>query len=160
MNRKIVRSYLVPGHRVASGGNGDPRFPGGTIRMQIPHFARLGLDLSRFHPGTLNLSVAPLRFEIRQADWTFRALRWHPTEPVEDFSFVECRARPVDGNWTDAFVYHPHPETKPEHFQSADVVEIIARDRIEGLSYGDSLEVEIAGEKIAFLPREGDAIAG
>ena len=36
-----ITARLLPGHRVASGQNGNPRFPGGTMRMQLPHFRAL-----------------------------------------------------------------------------------------------------------------------
>jgi hypothetical protein len=42
---------IARGYQVASGANASPRFPGGTLRMQLPFFAALGLDLSRYHLG-------------------------------------------------------------------------------------------------------------
>ena len=57
---QTVRARVVEGHRVASGRNGNPRFPGGTLRMQAPFFRELGLDLSAYHRGTINVSIAPL----------------------------------------------------------------------------------------------------
>lgn len=47
------------GHRVASGLDGNPDFPGGTLRMQAPYFRKLGLDLAPYYLGTLNVSLAP-----------------------------------------------------------------------------------------------------
>lgn len=55
---------IVPGHHVASGQNGNPLFPGGTLKMQKPFFQALGLDLSPYHVGTLNVSIAPLRYRV------------------------------------------------------------------------------------------------
>ena len=47
-----LEGVLVGGHRVASGPNQDPRFPGGTLAMQLPHFLRHGVDLGAFrHEG-------------------------------------------------------------------------------------------------------------
>ena len=60
----MIPATIVQGHRVASGLNGNPRFPGGTLRMQLPFFAELGLDLSAFYPGTLNVSIAPLSYRV------------------------------------------------------------------------------------------------
>src|SRR3954465_7598026 len=96
-----VAGRIVRGHRVASGQNGNPRFPGGTIRMQAHHFLARGLDLSRFYAGTLNVSIAPFRYRILQPHLTFRNVAWHPTEPAEDFSFFDVRlllknAAPID----------------------------------------------------------------
>lgn len=66
-NRSSVPARVVRGHRVASGGNGDARFPGGTLRMQMPHFLACGLDLAVFHIGTVNVSIAPLRYRVLRA---------------------------------------------------------------------------------------------
>ena len=42
---QTVAARIVPGHRVASGLNRNPRFPGGTLRMQAPFFLAVGFDL-------------------------------------------------------------------------------------------------------------------
>jgi hypothetical protein len=86
-----VGATVLPGHGVASGRSGNPRFPGGTIAMQKPFFLERGLDLSPYHPGTLNLSIAPCRYRVLRAKYTFRGVRWAETEPPEDFSFFDCR---------------------------------------------------------------------
>jgi hypothetical protein len=44
-------------------------------------------------------------------------------------------------------IYYPHPETKPEHFQSPDLVEIIAFP-LEDLNDGDKLMMEVDTEQI------------
>ena len=132
---------IVRGHRVASGLKGDPRFPGGTVAMQRPHFARLGLDLGGYHPGTLNVSIAPRRYRVVRPWRTFERLQWHPVEPAETFSFFEARLR-HDGRSHEALIYLPHPETKPEHFQAADVLEVLA-PWIDGLGYDLPVELEI-----------------
>ncbi|MBL9185795.1 MAG: hypothetical protein JNN17_26845 [Verrucomicrobiaceae bacterium] len=132
---------IVRGHRVASGLNGDPRFPGGTLAMQAPHFAKLGLDLSRYHPSTLNVSIAPRQYRVLRPWRTFERLQWHPVEPAETFSFFEARLR-HGGRSHEALIYLPHPETKPEHFQSADVLEVLA-PWIDDLGYGVTVELEI-----------------
>lgn len=135
------------GHRVASGANGDPHFPGGTLRMQAPHFLARGLDLSAFHIGTVNVSIAPRRYRVVRARHTFRAVQWHPAKPAEDFSFFACRlshaaAAPVAG-----LIYFPHPETKPEHFQQPDVLELLL-PFVEGLSLGAEVRLEIPAEQM------------
>jgi hypothetical protein len=56
-DQQIIKVSVVAGHRVASGLNGNPRFPGGTLRMQAPHFARLGLDLGHFHLARLTSAL-------------------------------------------------------------------------------------------------------
>lgn len=56
-----VSVRVMPAHRVVSGQNGNPRFPG----------------------GTLNVGIAPLRYRVVQPRQTFRALQWHLVEPAE-----------------------------------------------------------------------------
>lgn len=142
MNWQNIIARIVPGHRVASGQKNDPRFPGGTLNMQAPHFRALGLDLSVFHPGTLNASIAPARYEVVQPKFTFRRVQWHPVEPAEDFSFFDVRLSRSHGAWFDGLIYYPHPETKPEHFQSPDVLELLMPP-INDLHYGDEVRLEI-----------------
>ncbi len=60
----IVKGTVVKGHRVASEESRDPRYPHGTIAMQVPKFMQLGLDLLGFHKGTVNVSVSPLQFKV------------------------------------------------------------------------------------------------
>ncbi|MEO0518268.1 MAG: hypothetical protein AAF171_13325 [Cyanobacteria bacterium P01_A01_bin.116] len=50
-----LEGVVVPGHRVASGQAQDSPYPHGTIEMQQPHFLSLGVDLSPYYPGTLNV---------------------------------------------------------------------------------------------------------
>lgn len=137
-----IPARVVSGHRVASGLNGNPRFPGGTLRMQMPHFLARGLDLSKFHTGTLNVSISPRRYRIVRPRLTFREVQWHPTEPAEDFSFLDCRLVSVEARQVNGLIYFPHPETKPEHFQQPDVLELLL-PFITGLDYGTILRLEI-----------------
>ena len=143
--QQIIAARLVQGHRVASGLNGNPRFPGGTLRMQTPHFRARGLDIGHLYPGTLNVSIAPFSYRVVKARYNFANVKWHPTEPAEDFSFFDVRilwphAAPVAG-----LIYFPHPETKPEHFQQPDVLELLL-PFVADLQYGmtRTLEVPVA----------------
>ena len=133
---------IVRGYRVVSGMNGDPRFPGGTLRMQTPHFLARGLDLSAFHIGTVNVNIAPRRYRAVTARHTFRAVQWHPTEPAEDFSFFDFRLVRAGAASLAGLIYHPHPETQPEHFQPPDVLELLL-PFIAGLDYGGDIRLEI-----------------
>ena len=146
-----VTAQVVQGHRVASGLNGNPRFPGGTLRMQIPHFAALGVDLTRFHLGTLNVSVAPYRYRVIQAPATYRQLKWHPVEPAEDFSFFDVWLTSPQGITVEGKIYHPHPETKPEHFQRPEVLELLL-PHLPGLSYGDDVVLAVPRDQMVFEP--------
>ena len=137
---RVVSGVVAHGHGVASGKAGDKRFPGGTIAMQIPFFKELGLDLSGFHAGTVNVDCAPWSFRPGPEAFLFERVKWHPEMPAETFSFA--RAVLVHkGIRHPAYIYLPHPETKAEHFQPGGVAEIIA-PRIEGLAYGDKVALE------------------
>ena len=85
---------LLEGHGVASGQALDPvhlkrsPYPKGTIAMQLPVFAALGLDLSPFWPGTLNLSFSPVELQLRNPDYFFQDLKWTHLHPPETFRFA------------------------------------------------------------------------
>lgn len=110
--------------------------------MQESHFKSLGLDLAGYHPGTLNVSIAPQRYRIGEARHTFHQVKWHPTEPAEDFSFFDVRMIRPDGGRVDGLIYFPHPDTKPEHFQQPDVLELLF-PFVDGIGYGSELVLEI-----------------
>lgn len=134
-----ISARVVQGHRVASGLNQNPRFPGGTLQMQQPHFEKLGLDLSVFYIGTINVRIAPFVYQVIQPKLTFRKVQWHPTEPDEDFSFFDVTV--IRGDATEqGLIYYPHPETKPEHFQPADALELLM-PFMPGLAYGDRIDI-------------------
>jgi hypothetical protein len=146
-DRLTVKGCVKQGYGVASGQALDPRFPQGTIAMQTAFFRNRGLDLSAYFAGTINLSIAPCKYEIRQAKYTFKQVKWSPNQPAEDFSFFDCqlllnRERSIDG-----LIYYPHPETKPEHFQSPDILEIMA-PFIDGLAYTDELVLAVDRQQI------------
>lgn len=148
-----IATTLVQGHQVASGLGLDPRFPGGTIRMQIPAFLERGFDLTRFYPATLNLSTGSTGFQLGKPDHTFQGVSWHPKEPAEDFSFFSCEVRSEGSpGWCDGWIYYPHPETKPEHFQPANLLEVLVERRIPGLVYGCRVELRVDPARVAFLP--------
>jgi CTP-dependent riboflavin kinase len=141
-NYTRVKGIIKQGYGVASGKGGDSRFPQGTIAMQKPFFKKLGLDLEQYFSGTLNISIHPHQYIIKNSKYTFRNVQWSSTEPAEDFSFFDCLIL-FNHNTTaiNGLIYYPHPETKPEHFQSADILEIIAPP-IENLKYEDEVMLE------------------
>lgn len=144
---QTVSVRVVEGHRVASGNNGNPRFPGGTLHMQTPFFQALGLDLTVFYRGTVNVSIAPLKYRIGKARYAFRAVKWHPTAPAEDFSFFDVRVLRDDTEPVAGLIYYPHPETKPEHFQRDDVLELLL-PYIEGIGYQATLKLAVPSEQM------------
>lgn len=142
-----IQGIIQQGYQVASGQNKAPRFPGGTLRMQRASFKQRGLDLSPYFPGTINLSLYPHSYVIKQSAYTFHKVKWAEHQPAEDFSFFDCCIIskvqfPIKG-----LIYYPHPETKPMHFQEPSVMELLM-PFIEGLNYGDSITIELNPQQL------------
>lgn len=142
------RGTVISGHRVASGASGDPRFPGGTIQMQAPMFQALGLDLRGFHPGTVNVRITPHSYRVGSPRATYRAVKWHPIAPAEDFSFFDVRLLRDGGEFNAGLIYRPHPETKPEHFQASDVLELLL-PWVPDIHYGSVLTLATPSDQLA-----------
>jgi hypothetical protein len=141
---------IVEGYRVASGPSKD--YPYGSLEKQIPLFKESGLDLTRFYYGTLNISIAPLSFEMVVPAYTFRQVAWTDLHPPEDFSFSPCTVRFMTGSYA-GYVYYPHPETKKRHFESASLLEIISV-YIPNIHYGDKVEIELNTKEVRILEGE------
>lgn len=139
-----LKGILVQGHQVAS--RPSDAYPYGTLEKQIPFFQELGLDLSNFHNGTLNISIAPLTFAISAPEFTFEHVEWTDLHPPETFSFSRCTVI-FKGVKYAGWVYHPHPETKRNHFQDPSMIEVIAHE-IPQIRYGDELELELNEREI------------
>ena len=142
-----VLGRVIQGHRVASGQAHDPRFPGGTVQMQRPLFAAQGLCLDAYFPGTLNVSIHPKRYTVRQAKHTLRQVKWADNAPPEDFSFFDCRVVLETGQRLPGLIYYPHPETKPEHFQDPATLEVLT-EFIKGVSYGMTIGLELDSSQL------------
>lgn len=141
---KQIPGILMRGHRVASRPSKD--YPYSALEKQKPFFKALGLDLYEFFNGTLNISIAPLKFEMTSPQFTFPLVEWTNLHPPETFSFSRCIVH-FKGGAFPGWVYYPHPETKKRHFQDPSLIEVIAKP-IPEIRYGDSLEVEINVEEI------------
>lgn len=143
-----VTGVVVRGYGVASGIAGDPRFPRGTLALQVPLSRQFGLDLTDCFIGTINVDISPREYVIEQPDFRFDSVLWSPDLPAETFSFCRCR---LVRNATEhrAWIYYPHPETKPEHFQTPSVMEIMA-PKIIDLTYGDEVALQLDSNAIAF----------
>ena len=139
---KRFTATIIQGHRVASGLNGNPAFPGGTLRMQAPFFKARGLALAPYYPGTLNVAIAPFRYRVVHAPWTFPLVKWHPVDPAETFSFFHVWRVLPDGGRVAGLVYYPHPETKPKHFQPDDMLELLF-PKMDDVAYGTELTLEV-----------------
>jgi hypothetical protein len=142
--KMVISGVIVAGYQVASGPSKD--YPYGTLEKQIPLFKQRGLNLERFHLGTLNVSIAPATFEMVNPEYTFRQVAWTDLHPPEDFSFSRCTVR-INGASYAGYVYYPHPETKKRHFESASLIEIIS-EYIPDIKYGEQVELELNVEEI------------
>ena len=141
---KVVSGAVVEGYRVASGPSKD--YPYGSLEKQIPLFKERGLDLERFHHGTLNISIAPDTFKMANPAYTFRQVAWTDLHPPEDFSFSACSLL-FKGERVAGYIYYPHPETKKRHFENASILEVIS-SYIPGIKYGDQVDVEVNTDEV------------
>ena len=139
-----IKGRLVHGHRVAS--RPSKAYPYSSLERQKPYFTKLGLDLSACFNGTLNISIAPLEFEISKPEFTFERVEWTDLHPPETFSFSRCKVW-FEGREYHGWVYYPHPETKKTHFQNPSLIEVITYE-IPNIKYGDAIEVEINPQEI------------
>ncbi|PZV20050.1 MAG: hypothetical protein DCF21_05855 [Leptolyngbya sp.] len=139
-NWQRVVGQVERGHGVASGVAASSPYPRGTIELQAPIFKPLGLDLTDYVKGTLNISISPSTFALLRPELTFRQVAWTDRHPPEDFSFSRCRIL-FQASTYDSWIYYPHPETKKRNFQAPSTLEIIA-PKILGIGYGDRVEVE------------------
>ena len=141
-----VSGIIKPGHQVASGMATNSPYAQGTIAMQMPYFKKLGLDLSSYFLGTLNIAIAPQKFKILKPKYTFPLVKWHPHYPAETFSFSPCQVM-FAGVKYDGLIYYPHPETKIGHFQADSILEAIA-PTIPDLKYGDKVQLKVDSREI------------
>jgi hypothetical protein len=144
----ILPARLKKGYRVASGpSKAYPEY--GSIEKQKPYFKQLGLDLDHVFNGTLNLSIEPYEFIMAKPESRFANVKWTELTNAEDFSFSQCRVI-FHGKEFNGWVYHPDPETKKEHFQDLSTVEVLA-PFIQGIKYGDNLEISLNSEEINII---------
>jgi hypothetical protein len=142
----LLEGVVKKGHRVASGLANNSPYSRGSIEMQKPFFRQLGLDLSSFFSGTLNISIYPKTFQIKQSKYTFRQVKWHSLYPAEDFSFLPCQVLYQEKSY-NSWIYYPHPETKIGHFQDASTLEVIA-PFIPQLNYDMRVNLKIKSQAI------------
>ena len=136
-----IEGVLQHGHGVASGANSESPYPKGSISIQSPFFKALGLDISCYWQGTINLSFKPLEIVLQNPDITFENMYWTDLHPPETFSFWNIKLRSIDNHNVNGLIYYPHPETKARHWQSSSVLEILA-PRMTNLGEGSPLQVK------------------
>jgi len=141
---KRLTGILMRGHQVASRPSKD--YPYSSLEKQKPYFKVLGLDLYEYFNGTLNISIAPLRFDMIRPEFTFELVEWTDLHPPETFSFSRCKVYFKNREYI-GWVYYPHPETKKTHFQNSSLIEVITYE-IPEIQYGDKLEIDVDTDKI------------
>lgn len=134
-----VIGIVKQGYRVASGLTDSSPYPAGTIELQIPHFLQRGLDLRDCYPGTLNIDIAPWKFQILQPAYHFPNVHWIEGFDSETFSFCHCQIGFQQQSYA-GWIYYPHPETKINHTQPPTMVEVLA-PLIMGIRYGDRVHL-------------------
>ena len=116
--------------------------------MQAPFFKERGLDLSGFHRGTLNISVAPRRFRIRNARLHFSSVQWTSKHPLRAF-LLFCVLVDFQESEVRRLIHYPHPE-KARHHQNDSVIEVLA-PWIEGIQYGDHFDLEVRESEVEIM---------
>ncbi|WP_077285946.1 hypothetical protein [Cognaticolwellia aestuarii] len=140
---------LVKGHQVASGLANDDRFVIGTIALQLPLFNRLGLNLDNYHRATLNAQFNCEEVILNHVDYHFTQVKWHRDLPAEDFRFCRCQVLHADQAYS-SIIYQPMAETKTEHFQPKNQLEILA-PFIDNIHYGDICRLVVADTALTFV---------
>ena len=141
-----IKGVISPGHGVASGQSGDLRYPGGTLKLQLPYFRKKGLNLTPYFLGTINLDIAPNQFEIGTPKLFMEKIKWSEYIPPENFYFFDVVLY-RDKEVYEGLIYMPDPETKVEHEQHASILELLL-PKINGLSYGETVEIEIQDSQL------------
>ena len=127
-----------------------PGFLKAPLNLQFPLFEALGLDLRAYYRGTLNLSIAPAIYQVLTPYRCFRDIKWCGTMPPEDFSFFRCKIGTHKDHLVDGYVYYPHPETKPDHFQPPDILEVITKP-LPDIDYGTTVILMLKADEIKIL---------
>ena len=116
--------------------------------MQAPFFKERGLDLSGFHRGDLNISVAPRKISNSQCSSSFLIGSVDVKHP-RHFSFSACWLTFRNQRYA-GLIYYPHPETKARHHQNDSVIKVLA-PWIEGIQYGDHLDLEVRESEVEIM---------
>ncbi len=143
-----VVGILSPGYGHASGIR-SKKYPEGTINLQRPHFFKHGLDISDCFAGTLNVSIAPRSFRMKTAEFLLHEIIWKEGRRAENFMIARCKVkRGID--WLPSFVYYPDPSTKDNSIDDPQQIQILA-PKIEGIKYGDKIELLLRSKEIEIL---------
>jgi len=145
---KKLTGVLVKGYQIASGTSPITPYKNGGIALQKPFFEKRGFCMKDLYLATLNIDIPNHNFTILQANYLFENLKWEKNFPAETFSIVSCTLIYKKKHY-DTFIYYPYLETKMQHIQKESTLEILA-PFIDGILYGDEIEVLLDTEKIIF----------
>jgi hypothetical protein len=148
-----VPGRVVAGHGVAGSASPASPYPAGTISLQLPFFLERGLDLSVYHPATLNVSTNPIEIRIVRSRHHFADVAWTDLHAPESFDFVAASVV-VDGERFGGWGYRPTPATKAGHWQAATVLEVIA-PFIPGIEYGRAVVLELDPAEVTLIQSGG-----
>ncbi|QBY06002.1 hypothetical protein E2K93_17245 [Thalassotalea sp. HSM 43] len=148
-NIKSLKATVVKGHQIASGQNPNTPYKDGSIVIQAPLFKQHGVNIDHMYKATINLDIAPYQLSIVEPDHQIIDLPWCDAIAPETFSFCHCQLN-VNEQTYAGLIYYPHPETKPDHFQRAHVVEVIA-PFIKEIQYGSQVTLNVAAKHISPL---------
>ena len=142
----ILEGIIVSGHGVASGQGKDARYPKGTLHLQTPYFKALGIDLSNFFPGTLNVHLGQKSIIIRNPKYQAIAIAWSSYIAPENFFFFDVEVE-FEGHLYKGLIYMPDPATKTDHFQDASMIELLL-PKIPGIKSGKSISLKVEDAQI------------
>jgi hypothetical protein len=150
-----IDGIVTSGHGVASGQRKDDRYPDGTLALQTSHFLEYGLDISIYHRATVNVDVSPYHFLILKSKHFFPNVSWSRHIPPENFYFFDTVLQFQNKSY-EGLIYMPDPKTKPEHFQSTSVLEVLC-EKIPGLCYGSKVTLNVQSDQLRFAkPEKGE----
>jgi len=152
MEYALVRGEIKLGHGVASGKGKDERYLEGTLKRQFQHFLERGLDLSNYFMGTINLDISPCSYEIKKPKYFFKNIDWSNYIPPENFYFFDVSLQ-YKNKIYDGLVYMPDPETKADHLQIPNMLELVL-PKIKGLEYGHKVEIALKKDQLAIIDNE------
>lgn len=112
----------------------------------MSHFQKLGLDLSPYFIGTINVDISPRTFELGSPKHFFAEVDWSPHIPSENFYFFDVTLF-VHEKAYQGLIYMPDPQTKVEMEQSSTVLELILPP-VEQVEYGSQVEIEVMEKQI------------
>jgi hypothetical protein len=143
-----IEGKVIAGYGVASGKGKDPRYPNGTLMLQLPYFKEKGLDLSSYFRGTINIDISPYTFTIKKPTYYITDIDWSKHIPPENFYFFEVTLLFKEKKY-NGLIYMPDPKTKTDHHQINTMLEVLM-PHIEGMENGVAVKLEIAQECISF----------